>query len=311
MRTLLRPAALVSHVLVLVVVVVLVSLGQWQFQRLGERQDQNARLEERLAADPVDVAALARGGDVDEAALEYRRVEVTGTYLPDEELLLEGREFQGQAGRDSFVPLELEDGTIVLVRRGWVPRDLGPPPLADAAPPTGEVTVTGYLERSVPQPGFGPRNPEQGELTILQVPDVDRIAEQMPGPTFPMLLRLTAQDPPPATAAATDRGLPSLPAIHPERPFEEGSHLSYGIQWYSFALLALIAYVAYWFKRLRGDEPIGPARTPGGSTGGSAGGPSGGSAGGPDGGSSDHPTGGRPGDGANPTAPVGSGQPPL
>jgi surfeit locus 1 family protein len=283
MRTLLRPASLLSHVLVLVVVAVLVSLGQWQFQRLDERRDQNARLEERLAAAPVDIESLARGGEVDEVALEYRRAEVTGTYLPDEELLLEGRELRGQAGRDSFVPLELDDGTLVLVRRGWVPRDLGRPPLAEAAPPAGEVTVTGYLERSVPQPGFGPRNPEDGELQILQVPDVERIARQLPGPTFPMLLRLTAQDPPPATEAAVDRGLETLPAIHPEQPFEEGSHLSYGIQWYTFALLALIAYVAYWFKRLRGDEPVGPSAT---------GGPS-------------------PAGGTNPPEPVGSGQTPL
>jgi aspartokinase len=36
--------------------------------------------------------------------------------------------------------------------------------------------VEGYLERSVPQPGFGPRNPAEGQLAILQVPDVQRIA---------------------------------------------------------------------------------------------------------------------------------------
>jgi surfeit locus 1 family protein len=283
MRTLLRPSAVLSHVLVLAVVAGLVSLGLWQFQRLDERREQNARLEERLAAQPVDVAELAAGGQVDDAALEYRRVEVRGTYLADEELLLEGRELRGQSGRDSFVPLELDDGTLVLVRRGWVPRDLGPPPLAEAAPPEGEVTVTGYLERSVPQPGFGPRNPEEGELEILQIPDVERVARQLPGPTFPMIVRLTAQDPPPSDAAATTRGLDTLPAIHPEQPFEEGSHLSYGIQWFSFALLALIAYVAYWFKRLRGDEPVGP-RDPAGSP---------------------------PHGGASPPAPVRSGHPPL
>jgi surfeit locus 1 family protein len=208
---------------------------------------------------------------------------VRGRYLPEEELLLEGREFRGQTGRDSFLPLELADGTLVLVRRGWVPRDLGPPPVADAAPPEGEVTVTGYLERSVPQPGFGPRNPEEGELAILQVPDVERIAQQLPGPTFPMIVRLTAQDPPPSGDAATTRGLESLPAIHPEQPFDEGSHLSYGIQWFSFALLALIAYVAFWFKRLRGDQPVGPSDRSGRS----------------------------PDPGSTPRAPVGSGQPPL
>jgi surfeit locus 1 family protein len=258
MRSLLRPAAIVSHVLVLAVVAVLVSLGQWQLQRLDERRTQNALLEERLAAAPLDLADLT-GGPVDDEALEYRRVTVTGTYLADEELLLEGRERRGQSGRDSFVPLEVADGTLVLVRRGWVPRELGPPPLEDALPPEGTVTVTGYLERSVPEPGFGPRNPEEGELAVIQVPDVERIARQLPRPTFPMIVRLLDQDPPPvASPAVAERGLEALPAIYDQEPFEEGSHLSYALQWHSFALLALIAYVAYWVKRLRGDDEVGP-----------------------------------------------------
>ncbi len=270
-RTLLRPSALVSHLVVIAVVAVLASLGQWQFQRLDERREQNARFEERLAAAPLDAVDLARDaglagadagtvGELGDGALEYRRVTATGTYLADEELLLEGREFQGQTGRDSFVPLQLEDGSLVLVRRGWVPRELGPPPLAEAAPPTGTVTVTGYLERSVPEPRIGPRNLETGELTILQVPDVDRIAGQLPGPVLPMLLTATAQDPAPvASEAAAARGLDGLPALRAEEPFSEGSHLSYGLQWWSFALLALIAYVAFWVKRLRGDDREGAA----------------------------------------------------
>ncbi|MEX1164053.1 MAG: SURF1 family protein [Nitriliruptor sp.] len=272
MRSLLRPAALLSHVLVLAVVGVLVTLGQWQLQRLEERRAQNELLEERLAAAPLDVADLAADSSIDDVALEYRRVSVTGIYLPDEELLLEGRSYQGQSGRDSFVPLELDDGTLVLVRRGWVPRELGPPPLADAAPPSGPVTVRGYLERSVPEPGFGPKNPPDGELAVIQVPDIDRIAEQLPGPTFPMIVRLVDQDPPPVRAEAlAERGLDALPAVYEQVPFDEGSHLSYTLQWHSFALLALIAYVAYWVKRLREADgatadgvapPSEPARSP-------------------------------------------------
>jgi surfeit locus 1 family protein len=263
MRTLLRPAALLSHVLVLVVVAVLVTLGQWQLQRLDERREQNALLAERTAAAPLAVEDLVDEPDLDEAALEYRRVTVTGTYLPEEELLLEGRERQGQSGRDSFVPLALDDGTSVLVRRGWVPRELGPPPLEDAAPPPGEVTVEGYLERSVPEPGFGPSNPPDGELAILQVPDVPRIARQLPGRTFPMIVRLTAQDPPPvASPAIAERGLEPLPAIYEQVPFDEGSHLSYAVQWYSFAVLALVAYVAYWIKRSRGPDEPSPGAAP-------------------------------------------------
>jgi surfeit locus 1 family protein len=258
-RTLLRPAALLSHVLVLLVVVGCVVAGQWQLQRLDELRTTNERSEERLVATPVELGELAEEaatGGIDDAALEYRRVTTRGTYLADEELLLEGRSYNGQTGRDSFVPLELDDGTLVLVRRGWVPRELGEPPLDDAAPPPGAVELEGYLQRSVPQPtGIAPRNPETGELGVIQIPDVDRIADQLDGPVFPMILRLTAQDPPPeASPAIAERGLEALPVIPPVEPFDERNHLSYALQWHSFALLALIAYGAWWRTRLRGDD---------------------------------------------------------
>ncbi len=258
-RILLRPAALLSHVLVLLVVVGCVAAGQWQLMRLDELRTTNERSEERLVAAPVELeglAAKAGAGGIDDAELEYRRVTVQGSYLADEELLLEGRSYNGQTGRDSFMPLELDDGTLVLVRRGWVPRELGDPPLADAAPPSGEVELEGYLQRSVPQPtGIAPRNPETGQLGVIQIPDVDRIAVQLDGPVFPMILRLTAQAPPPeASAAIAERGLEALPAIPAVEPFDERNHLSYALQWHSFALLALIAYGAWWRTRLKGDD---------------------------------------------------------
>ncbi len=267
LRALLSPGAWVSHVLVLLVVVGCVAAGQWQFQRLDERRTSNERLEERRVAEPVEVATLFGGGDdvvvptTAPADLEFRRVTATGTYLPEQELVLEGRSFGGQTGRDVFTPLELEDGSLVLVRRGWVPREAGPPPVQDATPPEGEVTIEGYLEVSVDPPSIGPQNPQTGELSVLQIPDVPRIAEQFDAPMFAMPVRLTDQRPPQVAAdAVAAAGIDALPAIPPVEPLDERNHLSYAVQWYSFAVLALIAYSAWWVKRLR-EERDGPDDT--------------------------------------------------
>lgn len=254
-RRLLSARALVSHVLVLLVVAMLVTAGLWQVSRLGERRAANALLEERLTAAPVTLDELVRRGGIEPEAWEYRRVTATGMYLPDDELLLEGRSHRGQAGRDVFTPLRLDDGTLVLVRRGWVPREVGAPPVAEATPPAGTVRIDGYLERSVDQPRWGPRNPAEGRLRILQIPDLPRIAPQLDGELFPMILRLVEQDPPPiATAEIARRGLEALPAIYPLEPLDERNHQSYAIQWFSFAVLAVIAYVAWWVTRLREDR---------------------------------------------------------
>jgi surfeit locus 1 family protein len=255
LRALLRPSAIVSHVLVLAVAITCVVLGQWQFDRLGEVRAINDRLAERLAMAPVELSEVTdEGAAVDDAAWEFRRVEATGTFRPEEEVLQRNRDHQGQAGFHVLTPLELQDGAVVLVRRGWVPNDRSEPPVADAAPPGGDVEVTGYLERPVSQPGFGAQDPAEGELARVFHPDTARLDRQVTGELFPMVLTVES------TAPATPGDLP-LPIGEPQ--LDEGNHLSYALQWYSFALLALVTYGAWWWTRFRrqrtGTPPPGPA----------------------------------------------------
>lgn len=248
---LLRPAAIVSHLLVLTVIVTCVALGQWQLDRLHTVRDQNARAAERMAQEPVDLAALADPANiaaVDDAALEFRRVEVTGEFRPDEEVLQRNRQHRNQTGFHVLTPLELTDGGVVLVRRGWVPASLDQPPVAEAAPPGGVVTVVGVLERPVPQPSFGPQDPDQGRLDRVFHTDTTRLARQVDGELFPMVLRVdTELDNP------SEDQLP-FPAGPPE--LDEGSHLSYTVQWHIFAALALVTYVAWWWVRLSKDGEV-------------------------------------------------------
>ncbi len=248
LRALLRPSAIVSHLLVATVVITCVILGQWQLDRLHQVRDTNARLEERLAAPPADLATLAdpvatTPEAVDEAALEFRRVEVTGTFRPEEEVLQRNRSYRNQTGFHVLTPLELDGGGVVLVRRGWVPASLDTPPVSQAAPPTGSVSVVGVLERPVEQPGFGPQDPDDGVLERVFHTDTARLDRQVDGALFPMVLRIdTELDNP------TEDELP-FPVGSPE--LDEGSHFSYTVQWHSFALLALVTYLAWWWHRLR------------------------------------------------------------
>jgi surfeit locus 1 family protein len=255
MRTdLLRPRAIMSHLLVLAVAATCVALGLWQLDRLDALRSSNARAEARMAEPAVDLAALADpdgGAPLDAAALEFRRVEVTGTYRPDEEVLQRGQQHptSGQAGFHVLTPLELSDGGVVLVRRGWVPSSLDEPPVEAAAPPAGTVTVRGVLERPVEQPGFGPQDPDEGELARVFHTDTARLDRQVEGPLFAMVLRV--DDAPPASLAA-DLPVPAGPPVLDER-----NHLSYAIQWFTFAALALLTYGAWLWTRQRraGHDP--------------------------------------------------------
>ena len=240
LRRLLRPRVLVSHAVVLTVVTVLIGLGRWQVERLQEVRAVNQLLAERLAEPPTDLLTLLDVG-IDPAALEFRRITTTGTFRPDEEVLQRNRLNGGLAGLDVLTPLDLGDGRTLLVRRGWVPPGPNGPPI-DAAPPSGTVQVAGVLEATVPQPAFGARDPDTGALSRVFHPDTERLDVQMSGNLLPLVLRLTAPVP------ADPAGLPRPPGP-PE--LDEGSHLSYAVQWHLFAALALIAYAAWWRRRLR------------------------------------------------------------
>jgi len=245
-RALARPTALVSHALVLSVVVVLVTLGQWQLERLAQVRTANALLEERAAAEPVDLLDLIDAGTVDATAVEFRRVHATGTFRPEEEVLQRNRIQRGLQGLDVLTPFDLGDGRTVLVRRGWVPTTMNEPPLLDAPPPTGPVTITGLLERSVTPPSFGARDADEGILARVFYPDTERLDRQMSGTLLPVVLRMDAL---PGATNVTLPAAPETPAL------DEGSHLSYAAQWHIFALLAIAAYGFWWRVRLRRASP--------------------------------------------------------
>ena len=248
LRALLSPRLLVSHLLVLVVAAGCVTAGLWQWDRLQQAREHNALTEQRMAAAPVALEDLVDGPPVDAEALEYRRVTATGTFRPAEEVVQRNQSHQGNQGLYVLTPLELGDGTPVLVLRGWVPAGFDDPPLTQAPPPAGEVEVTGLLEPSVPQPGFGARDPEQGTLERVFHADTGRLDRQVEGELFPMVLRM--QEP-----APTDG---QLPLVLGDPELDEANHFSYAMQWYSFALLALITYGVWLVRRLRRpDEDTG------------------------------------------------------
>jgi surfeit locus 1 family protein len=265
---LLRPRALLTHLLVLAVAVACVTLGLWQLDRLAELRASNALAAVRMAEPPADLAALANPASsaaVDEEALEFRRVAVRGTFRPDEEVLQRGQQhpFSGQAGFHVLTPLELTDGGVVLVRRGWVPATLSEPPVAEAVPPPGEVTVEGVLERPVEQPGFGPQDPPDGHLDRVFHTDTARLASQVDGALFPMVLRIDAA--PPAASVS------ELPVTVGPPVLDERNHFSYAMQWFAFAMLAVVTYGAWlWTRQRRRSEapPDGGASSgPDGGTG--------------------------------------------
>lgn len=243
-RFLLTPRWIAGHVLLVVTVITFVNLGFWQLRRLDERREYNALVTQRLQAAPVPLDELLQtvGPDVD--ALEFRRVVVRGRFQPEGQLLTAPRSRDGRPGPQVLTVLQSEAGDLVLVDRGWIPfdRDVVRAPPA----PDGPVRVDGILRG--PEPGAIGTGDHVARIVPEQIGD--RLGQQLPG----FYLELWAQQPPPPAGAP-------LPGRAPE--LTEGNHQSYALQWFSFALIALVGYPTLVWRtaRERGGRRVNHDRT--------------------------------------------------
>lgn len=235
-RFALRPWWIVSHVVVLAIIVAFVNLGVWQLRRLDEVRDRNAQLAARIAEDPVDIGTLLPGAGVDVGVVEDRRATATGTYRADEAVLIRGRSLDDAPGSWVVVPLELDDGRVLAVTRGWINNDGRYSAVPDEyrAVPDGEVTVEGLLLRSQERGTLGPTDPPDGTLTSLARVDLARLDQQVDGDLLPVWLQLTAAEP--GAPDPSPRPL-ALPDVN-----DEGPHLSYAVQWFIFTTIAVGGY---------------------------------------------------------------------
>lgn len=244
-----RPKWLFGHFLVLVVVVTFVNLGLWQLRRLHERRSFNAVVEQNMDAPvaPLGEVLTAQQQPAAVDAVLDRRVRAHGHYLVDDEVLIDGQSFNGQPGAWVVTPLAQDDGSVVLVNRGWISDNgaLSKVP-ADARPPTGPVTVEGLITRTQTARALERQDPATGKLASLARVDVARIARQLARPTVPAFIQRTVQSP-------ADGGS-IQPVTLPPPELDEGPHLNYAFQWFSFTTLTLIGYPLLLRKVARDEE---------------------------------------------------------
>lgn len=222
--------------LVAIAVVVMVRLGFWQVERLHTKQASNALITSRQANEPVPFGSLLPVG-VDRAEVGetvWRTVTVTGTYRPDDQVLIRNRSNNTAPGFWVMTPLVGADGQAVAVNRGWVPITVGDGGSPDLyAPPSGEVTVTGLVQAGEHQQGLEAADPNGSKLTTLSRVDLDRYQQQVAYPLAPAWVQLTDQKP-------LQSGV--LPVKVSPPPLDEGPHLNYAGQWFIYATLTVIVY---------------------------------------------------------------------
>jgi surfeit locus 1 family protein len=219
--------------ILLVFAVVCIRLGVWQLDRLSARRSANALATARRALPevPFPVAAPAD-------SLDGRRVKATGQYDRAGELLLRGQVFGGVPGVVLVTPLRLDGpaDTAVLVERGFVPSPDALTLPADGGldePGIREVHGTAY---AIGGSGEGQPLERAGHLSLRRL-DIAAVRARLPYPVFDIVIR-----------QAPDPSLSSFPRRRPALPLDEGPHRMYAIQWFAFALTALVFGAVYLRK---------------------------------------------------------------
>lgn len=218
----------------LLMVLLTARLGWWQLDRAEQKTSVQNALDQRSALPPLPAAEWPQRAS-EALNMEYRRTQASGVWLPEHTIYLDNRPLNGRPGFYLVTPLRLNDGTAVLVQRGWTPRDAAdrtrvtPPP---AAPGTVAVsgriaprlsrlyefegTASGAIRQNLDLQGFG----QESRLRLLpwvliqedQTPQLqDGLSRQWPAPSY---------------------------GVH--------KHYGYAFQWFSLCALTVGLYL--WFQ---------------------------------------------------------------
>lgn len=211
-------------------------LGFWQLSRAAEK---NA-LQAQYAAGQESVVELsaANAGSL----VRYQRVRARGRYDSAHQILLENLpSAMGQPGYRVVTPFELEQGGWVLVDRGW--RRLGATrsDIPDVTVNGGVRTISGQLS-ALPRPGVRLATGEAaaGWPRVMSYPERATIERALQRAVLPGLVLLDADQP-----DGYERVWQARIDMGSER------HLGYAVQWFAFAVLAVVLYVVMALRRGR------------------------------------------------------------
>lgn len=209
----------------------LIGLGVWQLERRVWKRDLIAQRTAQSALPAVSIDRVP----VDWTAFEFRHVRADGAFLRSKDMRLVARTYKGEVGVEIVTPLRLTGGGVVLVNRGWAPKNWSDRKDGDAVAET--VSVEGLLRRGGRPNRFTPDNdPARGAWYFVDVPAMAK-ASGLNG-VRPYVLE--------AAAGPAGAGYPIGGRTRTALP---NNHLQYALTWFALAVVLVAIYIAFHLKR--------------------------------------------------------------
>lgn len=221
---------------------ILLWLGSWQLDRRDWKRAVIAERVAGLAAPPAPISRVP----ADWRSFEYRRVRVTGRFLHSKTMRLVARTHNSRVGVHIVTPFRLAEGGVVLVNRGWAPKNWKNPTRPGTGAQAGPITVEGVLRAGGRSSRWVPDNdPAGGVWHYADVPAMARAAG-LSG-VKPYLLDATL--PEGGAAPNSGRMAGDFPIGGQTRADLPNHHLQYALTWFALAAVLLIIYIAFHLKR--------------------------------------------------------------
>jgi cytochrome oxidase assembly protein ShyY1 len=217
-------------------------LSPWQFGRNTERSAQNGEVTTAAGARPVPLRQLLAPGTEPAATDDWREVTMSGRFLPADETVARLRQVQDQAAYEILTPFRLDDGTIMLVDRGWVSPNNGQVP-SYAPAPIRHLTITARMHPEESNPHRPPLT-EQGhrEVYSINTTVVSNITGVHVEPGYFTLVG----------------GQPGVLQELPLPQVDSGPFLSYALQWIVFGVMALFGLGYFTWREIKPGGALTP-----------------------------------------------------
>jgi len=216
----------IASLIALALLVLCVWASQWQYQRGVDRHDRNAFIAENVSLPPVDFRNYPKNPKNLES-LEWRTVIFSGTFDPQNQILLRNRYHEGKYGFDLLTLFKESNGRAFWVNRGWI----APGVTARSAPaipptPTSEIEISGRfrLDNSLPRGSFFAM-PTNGDSLIQKWNAQSQSAKDLEVFYIDLI------------SASNPVLTPAVPVKLPE--LSDGPHMAYALQWLFFGGLVI------------------------------------------------------------------------
>lgn len=218
--------------LALASIALFVRLGFWQIHRADEKKSM-------LAAQASLGRQMPKVWHAEQPLpLQYQRIQITGHYLPDV-FFLDNQHHEHAFGYDVLSPMQLDNGHIIMIDRGWVKGENTRRIYPAVKTPIDSMVVQGSA--------YFPSNNQwvlgadlekiASNVTVIERVDVNLLSQILQKKVYPFIIRLDKED---AYGFVREWAIVSMP---PER------HVAYAIQWFAIALVILILFISLNLKK--------------------------------------------------------------